>query len=188
MRSVLNSLRAALESHALVTFVRNEIENPGQHLIGVPVAVGSRWAILARMDDAIRLDGFDALRLSDLTEVRRNFPRRHFYLRGLALKRLRTPGADRYQADSTRSLLRSAQRSHALVTIDRELSADEGADVGSIVAFGSAACSIRLLSPSGTWRAGRTRLRYRDITRVGFGGEYEETLALVAGLTNPVWR
>ena len=184
----LKALAKAMARHTLVQFVRESLERPGCHLIGVPVAVGSRWVVFAHMDDSIRLDGFDALRIADLSSVRTVFRNREFYVRGLAFKRRVAAIGSPYAVDSTRALLASIQKRHALFTIDREAGEARGADVGRVVTFGSSHCSFRTISPSAVWRKGSERVEYVDVTRIGFGAEYEETLGLAAGLEHPLWR
>ena len=184
----LKVLGHAMTRHTLVQFVREALDLPGRHLIGVPVAIGPRWVIFARMDDSIRLDGFDAIRLADVSSVRTRFQKREFYVRGLASKRRAAALGSYYTVESTRTLIRSVQQHHALVTVEREAGEVDGADVGQVVAFGSRHFSMRTISPSATWRKGRERIEYEDVTRIGFASEYEETLSSVAGLASPLWR
>jgi len=47
---------------------------------------------------------------------------------------------------------------------------------------------MRLLTPDAKWVPGWRRYAIKDITRIGFGGSYEETLAQVAALPDPKWR
>lgn len=184
----MKALGHAMARHTLVQFVREALERPGYHLIGVPVAIGSRWVILARMDDSIRLDGFEALRLADISNVRTRFRNREFFVRGLASKRRVAAIGPSYTVKSTRSLIRSVQQHNALLTVERETGQIDGADVGRVIAFGARHFSMRTISPNAEWRKGRERIHYADVTRIGFASEYEETLSLVAGLASPLWR
>ena len=134
-------LKRHLESFALVRFVRPNLEAPGKHLIGVPVALGEQWVVMARMDDAIRLDGFDALRLSDMAAVETTFRRRSFYLRGLRMKRARTPMLSQLNLRTTRTLLEGVQRWYSLITLDREAGSSAGCDVGKITRFATRTCT-----------------------------------------------
>lgn len=182
------TIREAIERASLLRFVRSRFEAPGAHLVGVPVAVGSQWVVVARMDDAIRLDGFDALRMSDLTEVNLTFQSRSFYCRALRWKRARVSSQSGLQLTSARAVLHSVQRSHALIVIEREATQMDGADIGRIVRFSTRSCSLRSMSPSAEWNRSPEIVLYADVTRVGFGGEYEETLAAVGGLPDPRWQ
>jgi hypothetical protein len=184
----LKVLELAMARHTLVQFVREALERPGYHLIGVPVAIGRQWVILARMDDAIRLDGFDALRLADVSSVKTRFRNRQFYLRGLASKRRIASLRQTYRLESTRALIRSVQEQNPLLTVEREAGQVDGADVGRVVTFGNGSFSMRTISPNADWRKGRVRINYEDVTRIGFASEYEETLSSVAGLASPLWR
>jgi hypothetical protein len=181
-------LQRHLARFALVRFVRPNLEAPGKHLIGVPVALGGRWVVMARMDDAIRLDGFDALRLSDIAAVETTFRRRSFYIRGLRMRRARIPMLSQLNLRTTRTLLEGVQRWYSLVTLDREAGSSAGCDVGKIIRFATRTCTMRLITPGADWVRAAYRVDYADVTRIGFGGEYEETLAAVAGMPDPKWR
>ena len=140
------------------------------------------------MDDSIRLDGFDALRLADIARIRSSFKNRAFYVRGLASKRRTAATNASYNLISTRALLESIQANNALLTIEREAGDADGTDVGRITSFARHDCAMRTISPGAVWRSGRERIAYKDITRIGFGSEYDETIAAVAQLVSPLWR
>jgi hypothetical protein len=180
-------LKAAIERFALLRFARGRIEEQGESLIGVPVAIGKQWVVLARMDDAIRFDGFDALRLEDLTMVDRTFPRRSFYLGALGAKRCRMASIPGLDLTNARTLLESVKTWYSLVVVDREVGEWDGADIGRVLRFSSKSFTLQLLSPDAEWDRDPQRIDLADVTRVGFGGEYEETLAAVAGMRDPRW-
>ena len=177
-----------IENRCLVEVVRPELDGGGEHLVGVPVAIGREWLVISRLDDMIVLDGFDALRLSDISEVKDKFPYRSFYVRGLRQKRESLKALPTLDLDSTTGLLRSAQRSFSLLVIHREVMNPGAVEIGTIVGASTRSYRMRLLTPSAGWVREEVSYRADDVMRVGFGGEYEETLATVAGLPDPKWR
>jgi hypothetical protein len=152
------------------------------------MTVGERWVVIARMDDSIRLDGFDALRLSDVASIDLRFPRRSFYLRGLRQKRVTIPALPPLGLASVRQMLETAQRWFSLLTIDREGVNPGACEIGRILRFGNRTYTMKLMTPGADWDGKLEPYRYSDVTRVGLGGQYEETLASVAGLPDPKWR
>jgi len=185
---ILETLQHCADNFTLAQIVRQEVYEGGRYLIGVPVVLSRDWIVLVKMDDAITLDGFDALRVSDVTKINTRFRRSAFYRGGLRSRRARVPALPKLDLRSTQSLLRSAQRWFALLTIDREHANPGGAEVGQVGRVSAQGYAIRLLTPDAKWVRGTHRYATKDVTRVGFGGTYEETLAQVAALPDPKWR
>lgn len=182
-----SALQRSVRNRALVQVIRRQLEEDGEHLVGVPVAVGTEWLVISRLGDAILLDGFDALRLSDITDVKHDFQRRSFYVRGLKHKRAALAALPALDLNSGRDLLRSAQRCYSLLVISREIENPGVAEIGRIIRASSHSYAMRLLTPNAKWVSEGVSYRTGEITRIGFGGEYEETLAAVAGLADPKW-
>lgn len=182
------ALQRCADNFSLAQVVRQELEEEGRHLIGIPVSIGTKWIVLVRLDDAICLDGFDALRISDVTEVNTRFRRSTFYLSGLRSQRARIPALPKLDLRSTKSLLKSAQRWFALLTIDREKANPGAAEVGRVGRVSAREYAMQLIAPDAKWVPGWQRYATNDITRIGFGGAYEETLARVAEVPDPKWR
>ena len=90
---------------------------------------------------------------------------------------VRPPSVD---LDDTRDLLQSAQRQFPLVNIETELAPPGSCYIGRISALDEEGVVLELVSPAGEWDEEEHYL-YESITRVGFGGRYEEALAIAAG-------
>jgi len=185
---ILEALQRCADNFTLVQIVRQEIYDEAKSLIGVPVVFSTQWIVLTRLDDAISLDGFDALRVSDVTKINTRFRRSVFYTRGLRSRRAQIAAVPKLDLRSTPSLLRSVQRWFALLTIDRENANPGAAEIGQVGRISARGYAMRLLTPDAKWVPGWRRYAIKDITRIGFGGSYEETLAQVAALPDPKWR
>jgi len=151
----------------------------------VPVAIGKQWVVLARMDDAIRFDGFDALRVRDVTKVDLKFARRAFYVRALNVKRSRVEMLPPLDLTDARSTIRAVQAAFPLVVLDREEGGAVGADIGRVVKLTMSSLTFQTVSPDARWHRDHLRVNLADITRIGFDGEYEQSLAMVAGIQRP---
>lgn len=104
----------------------------------------------------------------------------------LRLRRLRKPSKPRVRLKSMSTALRSASRAFPLVTIHREV-VDRGAcHIGQVASLDSRRVALLEIDPGAEWDQEPTLYRLSEITRVDFGGGYEEALALVGGtrLTN----
>jgi hypothetical protein len=80
-------------------------------------------------------------------------------------------------------LLHSAQRVYPLLVIHEERVRPHEATIGQIVGSTATGFRLRYIDTSAVLRARTEFHRYSAVTKVGFGGEYEETLAAVARLS-----
>jgi hypothetical protein len=67
------------------------------------------------------------------------------------------------------------------VTIHREKVDPDVCAIGRVVEVKDGRVSLLEINPDATWNAKPKDYQLRDITRVDFGGEYEEALQLVGG-------
>ena len=72
-------------------------------------------------------------------------------------------------------------RAFPLVTIHREKVEPDICEIGRVVQVRDGRVSLLEINPDATWNAEPKQYRLRDITRVDFGGDYEEALGLVGG-------
>jgi hypothetical protein len=171
-----STLSIALEQRTLMK-VRSRYESEGA--TGYVVGLGTRWALLQVVNDDVTEDGFLATSLEMVAAIETVDPERSFFPRVMAMRppTMRPPAVD---LDDTRELLRSAQRSFPLLTIQTEEQHPGACYIGRIAALDDDAAVVRLVSPAGAWDD-EDEYPYETITRIGFGGRYEEALALAAG-------
>ena len=80
------------------------------------------------------------------------------------------------------SLRESVSKIAPLVVIHREVQEPDICEIGQITALDAESFQLREIDPDANWAEEISTFRYDDITRVGFAGEYEGALALVAGV------
>lgn len=183
MLPALKVLRQARNGKNLVRIGRHRLEDAAVFSIGYVVDVSGIAVLLNKVSDRIDLDGFEVLRLADVTSCARRFPESGFYRRALELKGIQPqlPVAP-IDLSTVRTAIRSINEHYPLVVIHREAIEPDECAIGRLALEGEASFTLRWMTPVAKWVADRRRYRYRDITRVEFGSEYENTLALVAGL------
>jgi hypothetical protein len=89
---------------------------------------------------------------------------------------------------TTGELLLSANRRFPLVTIHREEVDPDVCWIGRVLGIERGRVSLLEINPDATWENSPNDYRLSEITRVGFGGDYEDALHLVGGdpaLANP---
>ena len=79
------------------------------------------------------------------------------------------------------ALLTSAGRAFPLVAVYRERRDPEGCQIGEVRGVGRTHLDLHEIGPDAKWDATPTAYRLNEITRVAFGGDYEDALVLVGG-------
>ena len=134
------------------------------------------------MSDRIDLDGYEALRLVDISEVLTEFHQSDFLLAAARVKKLEPREPRGLDVADIQRLLASIQANYPLIALEREVVAPDECDIGRITVFSRGAFRMRLMTPRAEWADDDTWRSLDDVTRVTFDGEYERTLALVAGI------
>jgi hypothetical protein len=179
---LLSKLADAIASRSLVRISR-KVE-PGV-ADGYVVNTSEQWLLLLLVGDAISYAGFQAFRLQDVASLEIPSPRAAFYETVLRKRGLRRPMTPRLGLSSSEELVRSAGERFPLITIHRE-KADPGVcHIGQVVRVSPASISLLEVDSDAAWDEAPTAYRLAQVTRVDFGGPYEEALTLVAVTANP---
>ena len=169
-------LHALLESRTLVN-LRGAAEY--HDTIGYVVAIGALWALIQIVGAHGTADGFRAVKLGTLDEAEPIDDEGSFLPRLLTARPLPV-GAPAVRLDDTRQLLEGAQQLGALICLVTEDMEPGAFWIGQIAALADDGVLLEKVSAVGTW-AGSEHFRYDAITRVGFGGDYEDALAAAVG-------
>jgi len=172
-------LATALRDKTLVKFTRPFEDGA---VSGYVLDIGPCWFLLALVGESIRFDGFQCLRLSDVRELRIPHSEAAFFEAALKKRGERFPKRPLIRVASVEQLLLSASRLFPLVTIHREKVAPDVCHIGRVVGIEAGKVSLLEITPDATWDTEATPYRLREITRVDFGGQYEDALPVVGGL------
>lgn len=170
-------LRSARRSGTLVRF-RRPFEEGSVH--GYVLDVGPEFFLLALVSDQIRFNGFQCFRTIDVRDLRPD-PSAAFVKSALKRRRECKPDQRKVSVRSLRTLLLSASKSFPLVTIHREKLKSNACQVGHVVSVASGKLRLLEIRPSAVWADAPTHYNLKQITRVDFGGDYEDALHLVGG-------
>ncbi len=167
--------------NVLVQFRRTVEEGS---VMGYVLAVGPQLFLLALVDENIRFNGFQCLRLQDVRNL--EVPAKHapFIEAALRLRGEKRPRTPAVVVDSIQELLSTANRAFPVITIHRETVAPDVCHIGRVVSVSDSEVSLLEIGPDARWDDDALSYRTREITRVDFGGDYEEALMLV-GSINP---
>lgn len=147
---------------------------------GYMAALGPEFFALELIDDSIRFNGYDCLRYADISECEVPDPHAEFMTAALSARGLTRKPDLPVDLGSLPSLLLTAQASFPLVTIHLE-DDDNVCFIGKVIEIADEKLQLLEVTPDADWEATPTSHDLATITRVSFGGAYEEALYLVAG-------
>lgn len=148
-------------------------------------SVGADLVMFLLIDDRIRFDGFQILRIRDLRGLREE-PRAEFVETVLRRRRLRRPATPRIRLGRFGDALRSASRQFPLVAIHRERADPDVCHIGAVVEVQEHRVVLREVDTSAGWEDELDHYSLREITRLDFGGGYEDALDIASGKQPPL--
>lgn len=175
-KTSLSRLQEALQARQFVRFSRRFEASP---IRGYILDIGPRFFLIALVSDRLWFDGFECFRLSDVRGVMAD-PYARFAEAVLRKRRERMPKNTSVSAASIEELLLSAGRKFPLVTIHREKVDPSVCWIGRILGVERGCVSLLEISPDAKWQDEPSTYQLKEITRVNFGGDYENALSLVA--------
>ena len=182
MRKPKSQLEDFAENRRLVSVARNSFPNNPATSEGYVVGWSPSLLVLHRMSDRIDLDGYEVLRTADISAVLTDFHQRDFLVSAASIKKLEPRKPRNIDAADLQQLLSSIQANYPLIALERELATPGECDIGRVTLFDRGRFRMRLLSAGAEWVDGDQWYSLDEITRVTFDGEYENTLAMVAGI------
>jgi hypothetical protein len=176
--SVSRRLRRASRERLLVKLTRPFEDG---WIEGYVFDIGPQFFLLALVNGEIRFNGFSCIRTTDVRNLQ--VPAKYSAFIQAALKKRgeRRPKRPSVSVVGLSELLLSANKAFPLVTIHREIVDPEVCHIGRIVGISNGRVSLLEIGPNALWDKEISEYRLREITRVDFGGGYEEALNLVGG-------
>ena len=167
----------AMHSHEFVRFSRR-FESP--KIRGYVLDVGPQFFLLALVSDRLWFDGFECFRIIDVRDVGLD-PYAAFAETALRKRGERRPKKPRISVANVDDLLLSAGKAFPLVTIHREQVDPDVCCIGRVQGVNQGRVSLLEIGPDAIWEGNPEEYRIKEITRVNFGGDYEDALHLVGG-------
>jgi hypothetical protein len=124
------------------------------------------------------LNGYVVIRAQDVNR-QRIFNRDSYWQSRAAKKNKFKPIHPQVSIASLLDAISTADKAFPLITIEKELVADDKCWIGKLAGFTSKTVTIHGLNPNAEWIE-RSRFNLNEITKVAFGGGYETALALSA--------
>jgi hypothetical protein len=173
-----SALARARRNRTLVRIRRRRESGTDQ---GYVVGVSAELVLLAVISPEILLSGFMAVRVRDISSLKSPSPYADFVESALRLRGQPTPSVPKVSLRSFASLIRSAGRQFPVVTLHRERAHPDVCEIGEVASVTAQHVTLREIDPQARWETKHTQFPVREITRVDFGGLYEDALVLVGG-------
>ena len=172
------SLENAQAEQQVVRITREAFESQGE--LGYVEALGEEWLLLGLISDDIWFNGFTVVRIADISEIEAPHECADFIEEALRL-RDEVSAAPGVSLTDIGAALRTAGRLFPLVVIHREVAEPETCRIGRVQKVTKDSVSLLEIGPDAEWETEPSSFALEEITRVDFGGGYEEALALVGG-------
>jgi hypothetical protein len=170
---------AMQESLELVSIFREQLDET--EWFGYVVGEGEDFLAIQCVSDRYDLDGYRVFRSADIDDVDDDFERKDLVERAMEIKQLEPRRIPWLQLTSARELVLSILEVEPLVVIEREVVCPEECEIGRVRLDSDGTYSLLWMTTNAEWERDDRVFRYDDITQVSFGGEYETTLARLAG-------
>ena len=170
--SIVTSLHQALGSGVLVRVAARDWEDRHD---GYVVGLSDDWVLLHAIDETIGLGGYTALPLSAVGSAEPVSDALSFVPRSLRARGLVPVPEPRVRIGSLRGMLESVHPAYPVVTIHIDGIDPDVAYIGRVRQLNDDEFALEKVTPAGRWSE-VDWYRYEDVTRVDFGGGYEEAL------------
>jgi hypothetical protein len=143
---------------------------------GYVLDIGPKFLLIALVSDGLRPNGFQCYRLSDVRKLRVPDKYAQFHEAVLKKRRYSFPKKPPVAVSSLSELLRTANDAFPLVTIHREKVDASVCWIGRVVDLAKGRVTLLEIGPGASWDDELETYRLSEITRVDFGGDYEDAL------------
>lgn len=167
----------------VVDFKRPKIDD--HELRGFVLDYSDSLTLLNVLDYDFYLNGFTVIRNSDIASYRVYDKDDYFLNMALRLKSIKPARKPKIDLSNWESVLRTAQKIFPLLTIHREAISKDVCYIGRLVSNTEKTFTLYDIDPDANWD--RTyRRKFADLTKVDFGGGYEDALWRVAKEENRI--
>jgi len=154
---------------------------------GYVLDIGPEFFLLLLIGEEMRFNGFQCLRLQDVRKLQVPAKYAAFIESALRLRGECVEKKPMVRVGNIKEILETANKAFPIITIHREKVAPDICHIGQILDMDEKYVSLLEIGPDAVWDQKPESYRLREITRVDFGGAYEEALILVGG-SSPIAR
>ena len=180
-RNIKRRVEYGAKQGCVVRVYREEVEDGW--FTGYIVATGPEFFALEIIDDGIRFDGFTCMRYAEVSDCDVPAPHAEFHEAALRLRGLTRASKFEPDVSDLASLLRTAAEAYPLVTIHLEIEDPDCCYIGKVGEVSYDKVEMQTIAPGARWDEEIYEYDLDEITRVDFGGAYEDALWIVSEQT-----
>jgi len=175
---MLIELEKARTRNNLVRIFREDLEGPDGWSDGFVVAANEEMVVIQLLDESIRLNGYQILFLEDISDFVHPAPFNDFQKRVLELREEEVD-VPKFELGDLGQLLIDISEEYGLVTLHREESESDSCEIGRVLKSDEVTYELEEIGSDARWFDDTYEYDLYDITRIEFGGAYEDALLLV---------
>ncbi|RBO83825.1 hypothetical protein [Marinomonas aquiplantarum] len=174
---MLIELEKARTRKNVVRIFREELDGPDSWSDGFVVDANEEMVLLQLVDDSVRLNGYQILFLEDISDFAHPAPFNDFQKRVLALREEEVVDPE-VDLDDLAVLLMDISEEYGLVTLHREEVEPDSCEIGRVIRADAVTYELEEIGSDARWFDDTFEYDLYDITRIEFGGAYEEALLM----------
>ncbi|WP_394180065.1 hypothetical protein [Marinomonas posidonica] len=174
---MLIELEKARTRKNVVRIFREELDGPDSWSDGFVVDANEEMVLLQLVDDSVRLNGYQILFLEDISDFAHPAPFNDFQKRVLALREEEVVDPE-VDLDDLAVLLMDISEEYGLVTLHREEVEPDSCEIGRVIRADAVTYELEEIGSDARWFDDSFEYDLYDITRIEFGGAYEEALLM----------
>ncbi|BDX02429.1 MAG: hypothetical protein ACPGRG_03470 [Marinomonas sp.] len=174
---MLIELEKARTRNNVVRIFREELDGPDSWTDGFVVDANEEMVLLQLVDDSVRLNGYQILFLEDISDFAHPAPFNDFQKKVLSLRGEEVVDPE-VELDDLAVLLIDISEEFGLVTLHREEIEPDSCEIGRVVRADAVTYELEEIGSDARWFDETFEYDLYDITRIEFGGAYEEALLM----------
>ncbi len=161
----------------LVEFNRKPLETSS--LFGFVLACNDGFSLIQEFDrDSFVLDGYCVFRNNSVKKYSIYDDENYFLNEVISLKKIEPKPIVNISIESWTEVLRSVSENFSLIRIEREKIDNEACNIGKLHKLKKKSFVLEEIDSCAEW-SGTYDYKFKDLTKVGFDGLYENTLSFV---------
>ncbi|TPE51272.1 hypothetical protein FJM67_09525 [Maribrevibacterium harenarium] len=174
---MLIELEKARTRKNVVRIFREELDGPDNWTDGFVIDANEEMVLLQVVDEGVHLNGYQIVFLEDISDFVHPAPFNDFQKRVLELRdeEVEDPEVD---LDDIAVLLMDISEEFGLITIHREEVEPDSCEIGRVLRADATTFELEEIGSDARWFDETFEYDLYDITRIEFGGSYEEALLL----------
>ena len=165
-----------LPLHSCIRIFRQRMEGDDAWTSGILMDVSRELLLLQVISDQINLNGFQIIRRSDISHIERPIPQQDFLMKALKLRGQEPQHPGIINLDSIEKALRTVARLKPLVTVYQEITDPSVCWIGRMNKIDNDLLYLQCISPEARLEGSLDMFDIESITRIDFGGSYEDAL------------